>query len=188
MPEALEPGARIFFANSRFERMARRPGGIPRHEAVAKAEAQIEELKSGFNEWLDRELGDLNEMLLKVELDLNDSVSLESAFRNCAQLQAVGAAMGYNLVTFVAENLCKIIETVMSGSAYDKDMIDCHINAFWLAKTDEYRTMNPEQVPEMAQGLRRVVELANRKSAWPYEKALPRPFDSDWLESNTKHS
>jgi hypothetical protein len=186
MPEAIEPNVRIFFANSRFERMARRPGGIPRREAVAKAEAQIDELKSGFNDWLDRELANLAEALAKVERDFNDSTSLDSAHRNCAQLQGVCAAMGYNLVTFVAENLCKVIETVMSGSAYDKDTIDCHINAFWLAKTDEYRTMSPEQVPEMARGLRRVVELASRKSVWPREELLPQSFDSDMFESNPK--
>ena len=179
MPEAIEPNVRIFFANSRFERMARRPGCISRHDALAKAEAQIDELKSGFNDWLDHELGNLTEALAKVERDFNDSTSLDSAYRNCAQLQGVCAAMGYNLVTFVAENLCKVIETVMSGSVYDKDMIDCHINAFWLAKTDEYRSMSPAQVPEMAQGLRRVVELASKKSVWPPEEPLPRSFESN---------
>ena len=165
MPDAADPKVRIFFANTRFERMARRPGGVPRAKAVARAEAQIEELKSGFNDWLDRELRELNETLAKVDRDLSDNASLESAYRNCAQLQSVCAAMGYELVTFVAENLCKIISTVMTGAAYDKDMIDCHISAFLLAKTEQYRTMSPEQVPEMASGLRRVVDLAGKNPA-----------------------
>jgi hypothetical protein len=167
MPETPEPEVRIFFANTRFERMARRPGGVSRQTAVMQAQSQIDELKLGFGDWLDRELGQLNETLAKVASDLNDSASLELAYRNCAQLQSVCAAMGYELVTFVAENLCKIILTVMSGAAYDKDMIDCHINAFLLAKTDQYRTMSPDQVPEMARGLRRVVELAAKNSARP---------------------
>ena len=164
MPNPVEPKVRFFFANTRFERMARRPGGIPRHEAMAEAEAHIDELKSGFSDWLDRELNDLNEMLAKAERDAGDKASLESAYRNCAQLQSVCAAMGYNLVTFVAENLCKVIETVMSGAAFDKDMVACHIHAFMLAKTDDYRAMSPEQVSDMAQGLRRVVELASKIS------------------------
>ncbi len=165
MPETPVPEVRIFFANTRFEQMARRPGGVPRQKAMAQAQAQIDELKSGFNDWLDRELRELNETLSKVESDLNDNVSLETAYRNCAQLQAVCAAMGYELVTFVAENLCKIISTIMTGAAYDKEIVDCHINAFILAKTDQYREMSPEQVPEMARGLRRVVELAGRNAA-----------------------
>jgi len=165
MPDATDPDVRIFFANTRFERMARRPGGVPRQQAVAEAEAQIEQLKSGFDDWLDRELRELNECLARVERDLNDNAALESAYRNCAQLQGICAAMGYELVTFVAANLCKIISTLKTGAAYDKDMIDCHIDAFMLAKTDQYRAMSPEEVPEMAHGLRRVVDLARRNSA-----------------------
>ena len=72
--------------------------------------------------------------------------------------------MDYGLVTFVAENLCKIISAVMTGAPYDKEMIDCHADALLLAKTDQYRALRPDQVPEMASGLRRVVELAAKTS------------------------
>lgn len=155
---------RIFFADTRFERMARRPGGVSREKALARAQKMVDELKSDFGEWLDRELNELNAALSKAESDLNDNAALEDAYRNCAQLQGVCAAMGYELVTFVAENLCKIISTVMTGAAYDKEMIDCHTDAFLLAKSDQYRALRPDQVPEMASGLRRVVELAAKTS------------------------
>ena len=96
------PDARIFFADTRFEKMARRPGGVPREEALAEAQTKVDELKADFSDWLDRELQELNAALAKVESDLSDTVSLECAYRNCAQLQDVCAAMGYELVTFVA--------------------------------------------------------------------------------------
>ncbi len=155
---------RIFFADTRFERMARRPGGVSREKALARAQKMVDELKSDFGDWLDRELNELNAALSKAESDLNDNAALEDAYRNCTQLQNVCAAMGYELVTFVAENLCKIISTVMTGAAYDKEMIDCHTDAFLLAKSDQYRALRPDQVPEMASGLRRVVELAAKTS------------------------
>lgn len=164
MPETREPEARIFYANTRFEQLARQPGGVPREQALASAQVIIDELRSGFPDWLDRELLLLKEVLARVESDLTDNASLEMAYRNCAQLQSVCAAMDYGLVTFVAENLCKIISTLLTGAEYDKDIVDCHISALLLAKSDQYRTMSPEQVPEMALGLRRVVELAKRNS------------------------
>ncbi len=164
MRESSNPDVHIFFPNTRFERMARRPGGVPREKALAQAQKMVDELKSDFGEWLDRELQELNAALSKAEGDLNDNAALEDAYRNCAQLQGVCAAMGYDLVTFVAENLCKIISTVMTGAAYDKEIIDCHTDAFLLAKSDQYRTLRPDQVPEMASGLRRVVELAAKIS------------------------
>jgi chemotaxis protein histidine kinase CheA len=164
MPKSTNPEVRIFFANTRFEKMARRPGGVPREQALAQAQAKIDELKSGFSVWLDRELQELNASLSKVESDPSNKLSLEGAFRNCSELQDIGAAMGYELVTYIAENLCKIIAAIKTGAAYDKDMIECHINALLLAKTDQYRDLSPEQVPEMASGLRRVVELASKTS------------------------
>lgn len=167
MPKSTNPEARIFFANTRFEKMARRPGGVPREQALAQAQAKIDKLKSGFSGWLDQELQELKAALSKVESDSSDKLSLEWAYRNCSELRDVCAAMGYELVTFIAKNLCKIIAGIKTGATYDKDMIDCHINAFSLARTDQYRDLRPEQVPEMASGLRRVVELATKTSDHP---------------------
>lgn len=164
MHNKTNPDVRIFFANTRFEKMARRPGGVPREQALAQAQAEVDKLKSGFTDWLDKELVDLNTALAKVESDPNDKASLDLAYRNCAQLQDVGAAMGYGLVTFIAENLCKIIVSLKTGAAYDKDSIDCHTDAFLLAKSEQYREMTSDQVPEMVGGLRRVVDLATKSS------------------------
>ena len=164
MRETSSSEVRIFFADTRFERMARRPGGVPREKALAQADKVVDELRLDFGDWLDRELQELSMALSKAESDPNDNVALEDAYRNCAQLQGVCTAMGYGLVTFVAENLCKIISTVISGAPYDKEMIDCHADALLLAKSDQYRALRPDQVPEMASGLRRVVELAAKTS------------------------
>ena len=165
MPKSTDPEVRIFFANTRFETMARRQGGVPREQALAQAQAKIDKLKSDFSSWLDRELEELNAALTKVESDSSDKSSIERAYRSCSELRDVGAAMGYELVTFIAENLCKIIAAIQTGATYENDIVDCHISAFMLARTDRYRHLSLEQVPEMASGLRRVVELASKTSA-----------------------
>ncbi len=164
MPEARDPEVRIFSANTRFEQMARRPGGVPREQAVAQAQAKINELKSGFCDWLERELDDLTAAILIFESDPSDDSSLERAYRNALQLEAVCAPMGYELVTFVAGNLCTIFAAFKNGSPYDKGIVDCNINAFLLAKADQYRHLAPEDVPEMTHGLLQVVELAGKNS------------------------
>jgi hypothetical protein len=165
MPEAYDSEVRIFLANTRFEQMARRPGGVPRERAVAQAQAKINELKSDFSDWLEKELQELAEAISIFESDLSDESSLERAYRNTLQLEAVCAPMGYELVTFVAGNLCTIFAAFKNGSPYDKGIVDCHINAFLLAKADQYRNLAPEDVPEMTNGLRQVVELAGKNSA-----------------------
>jgi len=87
--------------------------------------------------------------------------SIERAYTSCAHLRDVGATMDFELVTFVANNLCEILDAMKAGAVYDKDAIDCHMDALLLARTEPYRHLRPEQVPEMSSGLRRVGELVS---------------------------
>ena len=60
MRETSGSEVRIFFADTRFERMARRPGGVSREKALAQADKMVDELRLDFGDWLDRELQELN--------------------------------------------------------------------------------------------------------------------------------
>ena len=160
MSEKPKSEARIFDVDSRFVQLARRPGGVAREHAVAKAQSHVEDMTSDFNDWLDQELRQLSAILSEIEGNPGDMAVIERADTNCSQLRDIGATMGYELVTFVAGSLCAILDSIKAGAAYDKDMIDCHINALFLVRTEPYRNLGPHQVPEMSSGLRRIVELA----------------------------
>lgn len=153
----------IFPVDTRFQQLARRPGGVTRERALQDAERHIEELKTDFGDWLDRELQDLSASIRQLDANPGHAASLEQAQQACSQLRDVGATMGYELVTFVANNFCHVLDA-MAGAAYDKDIIDCHMDALFLARSDQYRHLTPDQVPEMTSGLRRVVELANNRA------------------------
>jgi len=153
----------IFTVDTRFQQLARRPGGVTRERAIEIAQRHIEELKTDFGDWLDRELQDLSASIRQLSANPGNAASLDRAQQACSQLRDVGATMGYELVTFVANNFCHVLDAVMAGAAYDKDVIDCHMDALLLARTDQYRQLTPDHVPEMASGLRRVVELANAR-------------------------
>lgn len=155
------PPATIFYADTRFERQARRPGGIERDKAVARAQAEVNDLKADFGVWIDKEFDQLNAALAQIASNPSDKAALKRAFDSSSQLRDVGGTMGYELVTFVAQTLCNIIEAYIAGAAYDQNVIDCHTNAFMLARMEQYRHLRPEQVPEMTKGLLRVVELTS---------------------------
>ena len=150
----------IFSVDSRFQQLARRPGGVTRERAIESAQRQIEELKTDFGDWLDRELQDLAGSIRQLAANPGNAAMLDRAEQACSQLRDVGGTMGYELVSFIASNFCHILDAIKAGAAYDKDMIDCHMDALLLARTEQYRYLTPDQVPEMASGLRRVVELA----------------------------
>lgn len=152
--------ARIFYADTRFERMARRPGGKSREEALAEAQAEIDRLQPEFAKWLSQEVQILAAILAKVESGSGDKTQLDQAIRICAQLRDTSATFGFEFATFIAKNLCDILDVVKAGAAYDKDVIDCHIDALFLARSSTYRHLRPDQVPEITAGLRRVLKLA----------------------------
>ncbi len=157
MTKQSHPEANIFYPDTRFERLARRSGGVRREQALARAQAEVEDLTSEFRIWIDKQLEELNSALSRIESNPSDEAALERAYYCSSQLRDVGGTMGYELVTFIAKTLCEILDAYMAGAAYDKDVIDCHSNAFMLAKTEQYRHLRPEQVPEMTNGLLRVV-------------------------------
>jgi hypothetical protein len=161
MSKNTSPTANIFHPDTRFVRQARRPGGVDRDQALQRAQAEVDELKSDFNVWIDKEFEQLNAALSQLASDPTDKAALELAHNICSQLRDVGGTMGYQLVTFVARTLSDILEAYIGGAAYDKKVVDCHIDAFMLARMEQYRHLSPEQVPEMTHGLLRVVELAS---------------------------
>jgi hypothetical protein len=91
----------------------------------------------------------------------SDASRIEAAYLHACRMRDVGATMGYELVSFVANNLCQIFEAINAGAEYRGDLIGCHIEALLLAKQERYRSMRPEQLPELSNILRRVVEVAS---------------------------
>jgi len=161
MTKKADTASTLFYPDTRFERLARRPGGVERDAALERAQAAVNDLKSDFSVWIENEFATLNGALKVVDGDPSNKAALERAFHSCAQLRDVSGTMGYELVTFVARTLCDILEAYIAGAAYDKEVVDCHSNAFMLARLEQYRHLTPEQVPEMTEGLLRVVAIAS---------------------------
>lgn len=169
MTDKTPPNVRIFAVKTRFQELAQRPGGVPRNVAIQQAESQIDTVRPDFVNWIDRELQDLAQAFRKIQGGQADRAQIDEIDRRCRQLHDTGTTMGLSLVTFIADNLCKVLETVKDGAPYDAEVVDCHIDALFLAKQDAYRNIRPEQVPEMTSGLHRMLERANRGR--PDEKA-----------------
>jgi chemotaxis protein histidine kinase CheA len=163
MTEKTPPNVRVFSVKTRFQELAQRPGGVPRSVAIQQAENQIDDFKAEFVDWVDRELQELVQTFRGVKNTQPDTAQIEEIDRRCRQLRDTGTTMGLALVTFIADNLCQVLDAIRNGAPCDAEVIDCHIDALFLAKQDAYRNIRPEQVPEMTKGLHRMLERANRK-------------------------
>ena len=159
---ATDRKARVFDVESNFHRKAKQPGGMTRAKAIAHAQAKIDQSQPEFTKWLGGELKVLNEAIQRAEENSADTSTIDQALYHCRQLRDVGSTMGFELVTFVADNLCDILEAIRAGAHYDKEMVGCHLAALTLA-TQAVSASAPRPTPRTEQrSARRVQEAAIR--------------------------
>ena len=154
--------ANSFLVDTHFQKMARRSGGIPREQALENAQFAIDKIRLGFGDWLDAESDALIAEIRKGTMASPGDVRwAEAALTHARQIRDVGTTMGFELVSFITNNLCEMFEAIITGASPRNEMINCHIDALLLAKQEQYRHLRPEQLPELSGGLRRILEVAN---------------------------
>jgi hypothetical protein len=152
------PEAREFNVDTRFQRMARRKGGVPRDKAIKQAQAAVEQVKPQFDKWLDGELQEFAVLIKSAEIGAADAGWAAEANLRSHQLRDGASTVGFELLAFIANSLCEILDAIEAGSACNMDSITCHLDALTLARKPGYRYLKPEQVPELTKGLHKVVK------------------------------
>jgi hypothetical protein len=150
--------ARVFDVETRFHQLAKRQGGFSRERAIEAAQAQIEKAKPEFDRWLDVELKEFTRLIARAESGEDKSNWLEPLDFHSRQLRDGATTLGFELLSFVATSLCEILESVKAGNACNMEAIRCHIDALLLAGQKAYLRLRPDQVPELTDGLHRVVK------------------------------
>jgi chemotaxis protein histidine kinase CheA len=159
-----DPNVRIFSVDTRFQQMARRPGGVPKEQAILQAQSQMDDFKEEFVDWVGQEVKDLAIAFKRMKNDGNPASQLNDIYRRCCQLRDTGTTMGLELITFVSDNLCQVLDTIKNGAPYDADIVECHIDAMMLAKQKPYRNLRPDQVIEMTNGLQQILDRTKKNS------------------------
>jgi len=161
MTESANPEARIFVVETQFQKMARRAGGIAREQAIEKAQAEIDQIKPEFDDWLDRELRDL---IANARTGDGTADWIATTNFRSRQLRDTGTTMGYELLSFIADSFCDLLDSIADGGECNMDAIVCHTDAMMLSLQDAYRHLRPDQVPELTKGLQRVAKRPGTQS------------------------
>lgn len=155
-----EPDAKVFPVDSRFQQLARRPGGMPRAEAIERAQAGVDEIKQTFGNWFDKELDGIVVALPHNDAGYaNPGVWLDVLLMHCRQLRDVGTTMGYDLVTFIAGNFCEVLEAIKAGAEPNKELIQLHVEALRMSKQARYQRTSAADFPELSSGLHKLLSL-----------------------------
>lgn len=161
MADTPDRDVRIFPFETRFQKLARRSGGISRDKAIEAAQSKVEENKPGFEDWVAAELNALAAEIRRAQAGTGGQDWIEIANKHSRQLRDVGTTMGFELLTFIANSLCEVLDAVAAGAECNMESITCHLDALFLSQQRRYRNMKPDQVPELTSGLRRVVNFVN---------------------------
>jgi hypothetical protein len=152
---------KTFLVDTRFQQMARRPGGIPRSRALQNAEVEIANGKPKFEAWLDQELGELADLIQVARSGAAEVQWPDQMRGHSCQMRDIGTTMGFPLLTFIAAHLCNILDNTNAGDQLDLDSIACHVDSLLLARRPEYRSLRPDQLPDLSEGLRQIVASAS---------------------------
>jgi hypothetical protein len=159
MPEN-DPDAKVFPVDSRFQQLARRPGGMPRAEAIERAQAGVDEIKQTFGNWFDKELDGIVVALPHDEKGYaKPGIWLDVVLMHCRQLRDVGTTMGHELVTFIAGNFCEVLEAIKAGAEPNRELIQLHVEALRMSKQKQYQSTTPADFPELSAGLQKLLSL-----------------------------
>jgi hypothetical protein len=158
MTENSNNEARVFSPKTRFQTLARRPGGVSRNQAVENAQGKIDEAKLGFDEWFDGELAELIGWIERAKSGEAVECWIGPAQLHANQLRDIGTTVGFELLTFVANTLCTILDGIKAGAECNMESLTCHVDSLLLIRQKQFRHLHPDQVPELSRGLHRVAE------------------------------
>jgi hypothetical protein len=155
---AKQDDARVFEIETRFQRLARREGGVPKDKAIEQAQSRIEKVKPSFDDWFDKELAQLTSLIADAQAAKAGPDWVLLANARSRQLCDASGTLGFPMLAFIAKSLCDILDSVEASAECNMEAITCHVDALNLVTQKSYRRLEPEQMPELTDGLRRVVQ------------------------------
>lgn len=154
---------RIFSVVTNFQKLAVRPGGVPRDKAIAQADAELKDMKPEFDKWIDEEVEALRAALPAVGQGA-DGDWVPAATIHAGRLRDVGSTAGYDLVTFVAGAMCDILESGGAATERGVDSLNTQFDALQLVRQPQYYRLRPEDLPELKSGLLRIVARVGQRA------------------------
>ncbi len=151
MSESNARSFRLLTIETRFETLARRPGGVPRNSAIATANSNIAATAPDF-------CRALTARIEKLEKSLNDDVpdSVISAtgpfMSEINELRDIGAIVGFPSVTLIAGELCRLFDKADGGTR--NATVGCFVRSLSLCMRREYRHTDQSEVQRLVTNLK----------------------------------
>jgi len=129
------------------------PGAVDL-EALAKAEEVIANLADDYLDWVREDLERLEtayEQLKNADGDAADA--LENVFQIAHDMKGQGGSFGYDLMTAIGDQLCRLVEKMDTAGPRELKMIRVHIDAMRVTITKELKGDGGNEGRQLLMGL-----------------------------------
>lgn len=146
----------------------------PDVDAIARAEAALEELATEFPDWMRAECDRLDAARLRIKSDGLGTAARAELFRASHDIKGEAATFGYPLAAEAADSLCRLIEHTPDPARIPLTLVEQHV--------DGIRAIIREGAKEMSDrvGLAMVARLRQVTDGFLIEANKHRP---DYLET-----
>ena len=134
------------------------PGAVDM-AALDRAEQVIVGLTDNYLEWVQEDLEKIDrayEALKKASGDRTSEV--DAVFQASHDIKSQGGSFGYDMMTAIGYELCRLIEKAGSIGPGEMEAINLHINAMKLVIAEDIKGEGGEQGKQMLSGLQQVCE------------------------------
>lgn len=153
-----KPEVKIMHVQTRFAAMASRQGGMPRSDALGRAETFIGNIEGKYPAWVNKDMEMLVAQFDQVHAEEGFTVEThEKTYRLAGRIRDLGGTFGYNLTTSVGDSMCELIFRLAEGQTYSRDAIDAHVNALHIVCTPQFKGVPLSSVSELIDSLSKMV-------------------------------
>ena len=135
------PVEMIQVPNTLMRKVGPRFGGID-PSAVAKAEAALKNLSGQFSQWLNDEVGKLEEARTVIRTQGISPAAADQLYIHAHDLKGLGTTYEFPLITRLAGSLCKLMDDASKRVTAPMVLVDGHIDAIRAAVRDNIRDTN----------------------------------------------
>ncbi len=111
-------------------------------EAIAKAEAALQDLSSQFDDWLMDEIKKLEDVQALIKEEGYTTVHAEALFYRAHDLKGLGTTYGYPFITRVAGSLCKMLDEDDKRMKAPRKLVDAHLDTIRAIVRDQIKADN----------------------------------------------
>ncbi|HEY9079882.1 Hpt domain-containing protein [Magnetovibrio sp.] len=136
------------------------PGAVDL-EALAKAEEVIANLADDYLDWVKEDLVRLEAAYEKLKTQGgDDAANLESVFQIAHDMKGQGGSFGYDLMTAIGDQLCRLVEKMDTVGPRQLNMIRVHIDAMRVIITKGLKGDGGNEGRQLLMGLTLVGDKA----------------------------